>query len=110
MRRAEPALAAFRRHILESGGLLAQVEAGDAQALERLRTVSRLIAASPARLDMVTRWRGGLVGVVSRRTWNTERWNRSQPQPSQAQLLSSLLRERDGRRDRVALRTSRAVA
>ena len=46
----EPALAAFRRHILESGGLLAQVEAGDTQALERLRTVNRLIAASPALL------------------------------------------------------------
>jgi AcrR family transcriptional regulator len=46
----EPALAAFRRHILESGGLLAQVEAGDTQALERLRTVNRLIAANPALL------------------------------------------------------------
>jgi AcrR family transcriptional regulator len=46
----EPALVAFRRHILESGGLLAQIEAGDTQALERLRTVNRLIAASPALL------------------------------------------------------------
>jgi AcrR family transcriptional regulator len=44
----EPVLAAFRRHILEAGGLLAQIEAGDTQALERLRTVSRVIAASPA--------------------------------------------------------------
>jgi AcrR family transcriptional regulator len=44
----EPALAAFRRALLASGGLLAQVEAGDAQALERLRTVSRVIAASPS--------------------------------------------------------------
>jgi AcrR family transcriptional regulator len=44
----EPALAAFRRHLLQSGGLLAQVEAGDAQALERLRTINRVIAASPA--------------------------------------------------------------
>jgi AcrR family transcriptional regulator len=43
----EPLLAAFRRHLLESGGLLAQVEAGDLQALERLRTVNRVIAASP---------------------------------------------------------------
>jgi AcrR family transcriptional regulator len=42
------ALAAFRRALLESGGLLAQVEAGDVQALERLRTVNRVIAASPA--------------------------------------------------------------
>jgi AcrR family transcriptional regulator len=44
----EPVLVAFRRHLLGSGGLLAQVEAGDRQALERLRTVSRVIAASPA--------------------------------------------------------------
>jgi AcrR family transcriptional regulator len=46
----EPVLAAFRRQLLESGGLLAQVEAGDAQALERLRTISRVIAASPSLL------------------------------------------------------------
>jgi AcrR family transcriptional regulator len=46
----EPVLVAFRRELLESGGLLAQVEAGDAQALERLRTVNRVIAASPALL------------------------------------------------------------
>jgi AcrR family transcriptional regulator len=44
----EPVLVAFRRHLLGSGGLLAQVEAGDRQALERLRTVSRVIADSPA--------------------------------------------------------------
>jgi AcrR family transcriptional regulator len=46
----EPVLAAFRRHLLSSGGLLAQVAAGDAQALERLRTVNRVIADSPALL------------------------------------------------------------
>jgi AcrR family transcriptional regulator len=46
----ESVLAAFRRHLLSSGGLLAQVEAGDAQALERLRTVHRLIADSPSLL------------------------------------------------------------
>jgi AcrR family transcriptional regulator len=46
----EPVLAAFRRHLLESGGLLAQVEAGDRQALERLRTLNRVIAASPSLL------------------------------------------------------------
>jgi AcrR family transcriptional regulator len=45
-----PVLVAFRRSLLESAGLLAQVEAGDAQALERLRTVNRVIAASPALL------------------------------------------------------------
>jgi AcrR family transcriptional regulator len=44
----EPALAAFRRQLLGAGGLLAQVETGDDQALERLRTVNRVIAASPA--------------------------------------------------------------
>jgi AcrR family transcriptional regulator len=43
----EPVLAAFRRYLLDSGGLLAQVQAGDPQALERLRTFARVIAASP---------------------------------------------------------------
>jgi AcrR family transcriptional regulator len=46
----EPVLAAFRRHLLTTGGLLAQVEAGDLEALERLRTFNRVIAASPALL------------------------------------------------------------
>jgi AcrR family transcriptional regulator len=46
----EPVLVAFRRQLLESGGLLAQVEAGDPQALERLRTIHRVIAASPSLL------------------------------------------------------------
>jgi AcrR family transcriptional regulator len=46
----EPALVALRRFLLESGGLVAQVEAGDAEALERLRTVNRVIADSPALL------------------------------------------------------------
>lgn len=41
-------VAAFSRALLGDGGLLARVEAGDAVAVERLRTVSRLIAASPA--------------------------------------------------------------
>ncbi|MEU6375683.1 TetR family transcriptional regulator [Streptomyces sp. NPDC046909] len=44
----ESALAAFRRRLLESGGLLALVEAGDADALVQLRAVNRLIADSPA--------------------------------------------------------------
>ena len=44
----EPALAAFRRALLEEGGLLAQAEAGDQDALARLRTVNRVIASSPA--------------------------------------------------------------
>src|SRR6266581_8780796 len=38
----EPALAAFRRALLAEGGLLAQVEAGDAEALDKLRTVNRV--------------------------------------------------------------------
>jgi AcrR family transcriptional regulator len=46
----EPVLAAFRRSLLADGGLLAQVEAGDPQALARLRTINRVIAASPALL------------------------------------------------------------
>jgi AcrR family transcriptional regulator len=44
----EPAPVAFRRQLLASGGLLAQAAAGDLRALERLRTVNRVIAASPA--------------------------------------------------------------
>jgi AcrR family transcriptional regulator len=47
----EPVLAAFQRFMLESdGGLLDRVEAGDAGALERLRTVNRVITESPALL------------------------------------------------------------
>jgi len=46
----EPVLAAVRRHLLQPGGLLAQVAAGDREALTRLRTVNRVIAASPALL------------------------------------------------------------
>jgi AcrR family transcriptional regulator len=46
----ESVLVALRRYLLESGGLLAQVEAGDPQALGRLRTFNRVIAASPALL------------------------------------------------------------
>ena len=46
----ESVLAAFRRCLLAESGLLAQVEAGDPGALERLRTVNRVIAASPALL------------------------------------------------------------
>ncbi len=47
-RQGEPALVAFRRFLLRPAGLLAQLDAGDRQALERLRTVHRMIAASPA--------------------------------------------------------------
>jgi AcrR family transcriptional regulator len=44
----EPALAAVRRYLLAGDGLLAQVEGGDPDAVARLRTVNRVIAASPA--------------------------------------------------------------
>jgi AcrR family transcriptional regulator len=44
----EPALAAVRRYLLASGGLLTQAAAGDADARQRLWTVNRVIAASPA--------------------------------------------------------------
>jgi AcrR family transcriptional regulator len=46
----EPVLAAFRRALMDEGGLLTQVEAGDPEALARLRTVNRVIADSPALL------------------------------------------------------------
>lgn len=46
----EPALAAFRRALLGDGGLLAQADTGDAQALDRLRAVGQVITASPALL------------------------------------------------------------
>jgi len=57
----EPALAAFRRVLLDGGGLLAQVEAGDPGALERLRTVNQLIAASPA---LLARERQAIAGAT----------------------------------------------
>src|SRR5256714_11691289 len=46
----EAALAAFRRALLQEGGLLAQAEAGDQQALAPLRTVNPIRAGSPAPL------------------------------------------------------------
>jgi len=44
----ESAIAAFRRALLADGGLLAEAEGGAAQAAQRLRTVNRVIAHSPA--------------------------------------------------------------
>lgn len=55
----ESALVAVRRYLLESGGLLDQVAAGDTEALDRLRTVSRVVDASPA---LRARERQALVG------------------------------------------------
>jgi AcrR family transcriptional regulator len=66
----EPVLAAFRRALLaEEGGLLAQVEGGDPGALARLRTVSRVIAGSPALLareqQAITRTAGALAALLA---------------------------------------------
>jgi AcrR family transcriptional regulator len=44
----EPALTAFQRALLSEGGLLAQAEAGHAEALDRLQTINRVIDQSPA--------------------------------------------------------------
>lgn len=44
----ESAVAAFRRALLADGGLLAEAEGGAVQAAQRLRTVNRVIAGSPA--------------------------------------------------------------
>ena len=46
----EPALAAFRRALLAEGGLLAQAETGEAEALDRLRAINQVITASPVLL------------------------------------------------------------
>ncbi len=44
----ESVLTAFRRFVLETNGLLTEIEAGDATALARARTAHRMIAESPA--------------------------------------------------------------
>jgi AcrR family transcriptional regulator len=44
----EPAVAAFRRQLEGTGGLLQRAEAGDADAVQRMRTVHQVIADSPA--------------------------------------------------------------
>ncbi|HEY9244763.1 MAG TPA: TetR family transcriptional regulator, partial [Streptosporangiaceae bacterium] len=46
----QPVLAAFQQALLVDGGLLGQLESGDPDALARLRTVNRIVAASPALL------------------------------------------------------------
>jgi AcrR family transcriptional regulator len=65
----EPALAAVRRFLLASGGLVAQVEAGDAEALERLRAVNRVIAGSPAlqarERQVVAHYADALAGLMA---------------------------------------------
>jgi AcrR family transcriptional regulator len=68
----EPVLAAFQRFLLSSGGLLGQAEAGDTEALEQLRTVSRLIADSPALLareqQAIARSTGALADLLASET------------------------------------------
>jgi AcrR family transcriptional regulator len=68
----EPALAAFRRALLEEGGLLAQAETGNAEALARLRSVNRVIAASPALLareqQVITRSADDLAALLAAET------------------------------------------
>jgi AcrR family transcriptional regulator len=68
----EPVLAAFRRYLLQPGGLLARVQAGDLEALERLRTVNRVIAASPAlrarEQQAIDRCTQSLAGLVAAET------------------------------------------
>lgn len=44
----EPVVVAFRRFLLKPDGLLAEVEAGSSEALEKLRTLHRVISASAA--------------------------------------------------------------
>ncbi|MEV6849125.1 helix-turn-helix domain-containing protein [Actinoplanes sp. NPDC051411] len=44
----EGVAAAFRRLLLDQGGLVEQLDSGDRQALDRLRTVNRVVAESPA--------------------------------------------------------------
>jgi AcrR family transcriptional regulator len=68
----ESVLAAFRRYVLDTGGLLAQVEAGDSGALERLRTVNRMITASPALLareqQAIAGYADSLAGLLAAET------------------------------------------
>ncbi|MGH3343809.1 MAG: TetR family transcriptional regulator [Carbonactinosporaceae bacterium] len=65
----ESGLAAFRRYLLASQGLPAGVERGDREALARLRTVNRVISASPALLtreqQAFARYTDSLVEVLA---------------------------------------------
>jgi AcrR family transcriptional regulator len=68
----EPATVAFRRHVLQVGGLLADVESGDAAALERLRTANRVIAESQTlrahELGVLARYPDVLAEVLAEET------------------------------------------
>jgi AcrR family transcriptional regulator len=43
----EPVITTFRHHLEDTGGLLARVHAGDADALQRVRAINQVIAGSP---------------------------------------------------------------
>lgn len=64
----EPVLTAVRRHMLVASGQLAKAAAGDGVALTRLRTVNRVIAASPALLarerQAMARTSGALADLI----------------------------------------------
>jgi AcrR family transcriptional regulator len=58
----EPALVTVRSFLLQTGGQLAQIAAGDRDALERARTTARVIAASPA---LRARERQAIAGIAA---------------------------------------------
>ena len=58
----EPALVTVRSFLLETGGQLAQIAAGDRKALEGARTTARVIAASPA---LRSRERQAIAGIAA---------------------------------------------
>jgi AcrR family transcriptional regulator len=58
----EPALVSVRSFLLQTGGQLAQIAAGDREALERARTTARVIAASPA---LRARERQAIAGIAA---------------------------------------------
>jgi AcrR family transcriptional regulator len=57
----EPALVTVRSFLLEVGGQLAQIAAGDRDALERARTTARVVAASPT---LRSRERQAIAGIA----------------------------------------------
>ena len=58
----EPALSAFRAFLLDDGGQLDRIAAGDADALAGARTTARVVAASPA---LQARERQALLGIAA---------------------------------------------
>jgi AcrR family transcriptional regulator len=68
----ETPLAPFRRFLLEPRGLMEKIEAGDPEAWERLKTVNRMVAASPAlrarQLQTIESYTGSLSEVIAAET------------------------------------------